>query len=127
MFLKTVMPVECKECSSKKPPSALPLGPAPWKTETSPSTGNHGREQRENIAVSSDIQVLFSTFDKLSQLHCLKNIKSIGTYRSLVSITPPKPGQIRVVFDSSAKCGGIILNDILLSGPDTYNTLPGVL
>ncbi|KAK3545643.1 hypothetical protein QTP70_008781 [Hemibagrus guttatus] len=40
---------------------------------------------------------------------------------------PQKPGQIRVVFDSSAQKQGISLNDVLLSGPDLNNSLLGVL
>ncbi|XP_072564870.1 uncharacterized protein, partial [Paramormyrops kingsleyae] len=40
---------------------------------------------------------------------------------------PQKPGQIRVVFDSSAQYCGVSLNDILLTGPNMNNSLVGVL
>lgn len=40
---------------------------------------------------------------------------------------PKKPNQLRAVFDSSAKYGGISLNDVLLTGPDLTNSLLGVL
>ena len=40
---------------------------------------------------------------------------------------PKKPGQIRVVFDCSAKCNGVSLNDYLLQGPDQINNLLGIL
>ncbi|XP_038055409.1 uncharacterized protein LOC119727556 [Patiria miniata] len=40
---------------------------------------------------------------------------------------PKKPDKIRVVFDCSAKYGGVSLNDHLLQGPDLTNGLLGVL
>ena len=40
---------------------------------------------------------------------------------------PQKPGNVRVVFDCSAKYRGSFLNDQLLQGPDVTNTLVGVL
>ena len=40
---------------------------------------------------------------------------------------PHKPGKIRIVFDGSAKCQGVCLNDNLLKGPDLMNSLIGVL
>ncbi|XP_068210594.1 uncharacterized protein [Palaemon carinicauda] len=40
---------------------------------------------------------------------------------------PKKPDQIRGVFDSSAKCNGVLLNSVLLTGPNLTNDLLGVL
>lgn len=40
---------------------------------------------------------------------------------------PQKPGQVRVVFDSSEQHQGVYLNDVLLTGPNMNNSLLGVL
>ncbi len=48
-------------------------------------------------------------------------LPSFGVYHS------KKPSQIRVVFDSSAPCKSVSLNQVLLSGPDLNNSLLGVL
>ena len=40
---------------------------------------------------------------------------------------PQKPGEIRCVFDSSAQCDGLSLNNVLLQGPDMTNNLLGIL
>lgn len=48
-------------------------------------------------------------------------LPSFGIYH------PQKPGKIRIVFDSSAQCGNVSLNQVLLKGPDLNNSLVGVL
>ncbi|XP_062607729.1 uncharacterized protein LOC134269543 [Saccostrea cucullata] len=40
---------------------------------------------------------------------------------------PKKPNQIRGVFDSSAKYGGVSPNSMLMTGPDMINSLLGIL
>ena len=40
---------------------------------------------------------------------------------------PQKPEKIRVIFDSAAECDGVSLNKLLLSGPNSNNSLVGVL
>ena len=42
-------------------------------------------------------------------------------------IHPYKPSKVRVVFDCTAKCKGMCLNDVLMQGPNLTNSLIGVL
>lgn len=48
-------------------------------------------------------------------------LPTLGVYH------PQKPGQLRVVFDSSAQFSNISFNDVLLTGPDLNNSFVGVL
>ena len=38
-----------------------------------------------------------------------------------------KPGKVRIVFDAAAQSKNISLNNLLLSGPDTFKSLNGVI
>ncbi|XP_030638641.1 alpha-1,3-mannosyl-glycoprotein 4-beta-N-acetylglucosaminyltransferase B [Chanos chanos] len=60
-------------------------------------------------------------------VHHQFQLLSAAEDRLIEPTIPQKPGQIRVVFDSSAKCQGVSLNDMLLSGPNLINNLLGVL
>lgn len=42
-------------------------------------------------------------------------------------VNPHKPDKIRVVFDAAAKSNNISLNDMLLAGPDLYNSIISVI
>ena len=42
-------------------------------------------------------------------------------------VNPRKPEKLRIVFDCAAKFMGISLNNMLMSGPDFFNRLDGVL
>ena len=42
-------------------------------------------------------------------------------------VLEPRKNKLRVVFDLTAKCEGVALNDQLLQGPDMANSLVGVL
>ena len=48
-------------------------------------------------------------------------LPSFGVYH------PKKPGQIRIVFNSSSQHDNVSLNDVLLRGPELNNSLLGIL
>ena len=69
-------------------------------------------------AVPVPVSELYTRFPQPGQVWYLPHV---GVYHSR------KPGQIRVVFDSSAEFKGTSLNQVLLPGPDLLNSLVGVL
>lgn len=62
-----------------------------------------------------------------NQLLLLLQTKNAGISPSFGVYHHQKPEKIRVVFDSSAQCCNVSLNDMLPKGPDLNNTLVGVL
>ena len=56
-----------------------------------------------------------------------KNSSNPTMYLPIFSVHHPRKNKTRLVYDASARYGGISLNDILLSGPDLNNYLRAVL
>ncbi|XP_046551822.1 uncharacterized protein LOC124261551 [Haliotis rubra] len=64
---------------------------------------------------------------KFLQTRLLANLDASGICHTMECIIRKKLNKIRVVFDCSAKYGGLSINDVLLQGPDLANSLIGVL
>ncbi|KAK3525067.1 hypothetical protein QTP86_014353, partial [Hemibagrus guttatus] len=118
----------------------LPEAPLPFRTP-------HQRLPNNRDQVLTRLSSLLRTLEKKSEIksHFVTFMQNIFD-RNHAEVAPPlregqecwylpifgvyhpqKPGQIRVVFDSSAQKQGISLNDVLLSGPDLNNSFLGVL
>ncbi|XP_035995613.1 uncharacterized protein LOC110368714 isoform X1 [Fundulus heteroclitus] len=116
------------------------IAPLPFKSPRLPLPNNRDQalsrlnSLRRNLNNKPQMKEQFSEFmDKLFENHHAEIAPPIidntecwylpifGVYH------PQKPGQIRVVFDSSAEQCGVSLNSVLLTGPDLNNTLLGVL
>ncbi|RXN31543.1 hypothetical protein ROHU_004747 [Labeo rohita] len=89
---------------------------------------------RRTLSRNLEMKKQFSAFmEKLFQNHHAERAPPIYEdeecwYLPIFGVYhPQKPGEIRVVFDSSAQYQGISLNNVLLSGPDLNNSLLGVL
>ncbi len=116
------------------------VAPLPFRSPR-PSLPNN-REQalsrlnslRRTLSRNPEMKEQFSAFmKKLFQNHHAERAPPIHEdeecwYLPIFGVYhPQKPGQIQVVFDSSAQHQGIYLNNVLLSGPDLNNSLLGVL
>ncbi|XP_066955790.1 uncharacterized protein [Macrobrachium rosenbergii] len=90
--------------------------------------------QRRKMKSSEDYRQQYTAFmDKLFDKGYAYKVPEGEVNKSPVWYLPhhavfhPKKKKIRVVFDCSAKFGGLSLNDVLLQGPNLTNSLTGVL
>ena len=79
---------------------------------------DHYHEFMNDIITQGDAEIVPDESDNLDNVWYIPHF---GVYH------PKKPDKIRVVFDGSAKVGGMCLNDCLLQGPDQMNSLLGIL
>ncbi|XP_062602420.1 uncharacterized protein LOC134264140 [Saccostrea cucullata] len=124
----------------KKDSSGHWSAPLPFK-RTRPTLPNN-RQQALDRAVSLDKSLMKNPLKKTHFLEFMRNLFEAGHielepqlppntecwYLPLFGVYhPQKRDKIRGVFDSSAKCDGVLLNDVLMTGPDLMNNLIGVL
>ena len=97
------------------------------------ATAKHEAERKKGPSLS---EMTFSRMEKmLKDGHFRKLSRQEAShetqntwYLPLHAVTNPnKPGKVRLVLDAAAKSGGKCLNDLLLSGPDFFNSIPGIL
>nr|XP_054587010.1 uncharacterized protein LOC129152514 [Nothobranchius furzeri] len=116
------------------------IAPLPFKSPRLPLPNNRDQalsrlnSLRRNLTKNPQMKEQFSEFmDKLFKNNHAEIAPPIDEntecwYLPIFGVYhPQKPGQIRVVFDSSAEQSGVSLNSVLLTGPDLNNTLLGVL
>lgn len=116
------------------------VAPLPFKSPRPPLPNN--REQalsrlsslRRTLSKNAEMKQQFSSFmEKLFENKHAEQAPPIPEKQECWYLPffgvyhPQKPGQIRVVFDSSAQQHGVSLNSVLLTGPDLNNSLLGVL
>ncbi|XP_056001793.1 uncharacterized protein LOC130048768 [Ostrea edulis] len=124
----------------KKDSSGHWIAPLPLKRTRLILPNN--RQQALDRAISLDRSLIKNSTKKTHFLEFMRNLFEAGHielapqlppntecwYLPLFGVYhPQKKDKIRGDFDSSAKCGGLSLNDVLMSGPDLMNNLVGVL
>lgn len=124
----------------KKDSSGHWTAPLPFK-EPRPALPNN-RQQAMERALSLDRSLLKYPTKMMHFQEFMKNLFEAGHVEQAPPLTPEtecwylplfgvyhpqKKDKIRGVFDSSAKCNGLSLNYVLLSGPNLMNNLYGVL
>ncbi|XP_062594609.1 uncharacterized protein LOC134256031 [Saccostrea cucullata] len=113
--------------------------PLPFKSKRQVLPDNYeqalqrARKLRTNLRMNPDKEKQFCAFmEKIFQNGHAEPAPPLKTneekwYLPIFGVFHPKKSKIRVVFDSSAKCQGVSLNDVLMTGPDLTNSLIGVL
>ena len=117
-YITMPLPLKQKPGCNRSKDMALKRFKLLQKKLQDPVYSKHYHEFMKDIIAQGDAEMVFDETDDSDNVWYIPHF---GVYH------PKKPGKIRVVFDGSAKVGGMCLNDCLLQGPDQMNSLIGIL
>lgn len=117
-YITMPLPLKHKPGKNKSKIMALNRFKSLQKKLQDPVYSKHYHQFMEEIIAQGDAEVVPGNVEDTDNAWYIPHF---GVYH------PKKPDKIRVVFDGSAKVGGMCLNDCLLQGPDQMNSLIGNL